>query len=139
MKISEKLKGQSFTNSREVYEAFKSILAVSDENDRMKEHFWCAGLDTRNRIQYIELVSLGTLTSSLVHPREVFRLAINKNVASILCVHNHPSGDCNPSKDDITITKRLAEGGKILGIGLLDHLIISDNDYLSLMENGYLS
>ena len=84
------------------------------------------------------VVSEGTLTSSLVHPREVFRYAIKEAAASVLFIHNHPSGDTNPSKDDLTITKRLVETGRIVGINVLDHIIISDGKYLSLMEKGYM-
>ena len=74
-----------------------------------------------------------------VHPREVFKFAIMKNSASIMAVHNHPSGDPSPSKNDIDITRRLAEGGKLLGIELLDHLILGNGKYLSLVEKGYMS
>ena len=89
------------------------------------------GLNAKNNIQDIELVSLGTLHSSLVHPRETFRLAVMKGVASLILVHNHPSGDPEPSEDDIDITKRLVEGGKILGIQVIDHIIIAGKGHCS--------
>ena len=139
MLIKSDLKKVSLKNSREVAEVFRSILAIENEVDRDKEHFWALGLNTKNQVQYIELTSLGTLTSSLVHPRETFRLAVMRGVASLIVVHNHPSGDTNPSTDDITITKRLVEAGKILGISLLDHLIITEDTHISLMEKGYLN
>ncbi len=104
-----------------------------------KERFLCALLDTKNRIFKETVVSEGTLTSSLVHPREVFRSAIKEASASVLFLHNHPSGDTTPSRDDITITERLVETGKIVGIEVLDHIIISDNGYLSLFEKGYIN
>ena len=103
-----------------------------------KEKFLCTLLDTKNRVFKETTVSEGTLTSSLVHPREVFRYAIKEAAASVLFVHNHPSGDPSPSRDDIDITKRLIETGKIIGINVLDHIIIGDGRYLSLMESGNL-
>ncbi|MDH4101601.1 MAG: JAB domain-containing protein, partial [Nitrospirota bacterium] len=115
---------------------FQALLKEANEVDRDKEHCWVLGLDTNSRIKYAELVSLGTLSSSLVHPREVFRMAIMKAVASIIIGHNHPSGEVIPSQDDISITKRLAEAGRIIGIKLLDHVIISENTYVSMMERG---
>ena len=96
-------------------------------------------LDTKNKVFKETIVSDGTLTSSLVHPREVFRNAIKEASASVLFVHNHPSGDPTPSKDDIAVTERLLETGKIIGIEVLDHVIISDNRYMSLFEKGYIN
>ena len=104
-----------------------------------KEKFLCTLLDTKNKVFKETTVSEGTLTSSLVHPREVFRYAIKEAAASVLFVHNHPSGDPSPSRDDIDITKRLIETGKIIGINVLDHIIIGDGRYLSLIESGYLN
>lgn len=104
-----------------------------------KEKFLCTLLDTKNKAFKEITVSEGTLTSSLVHPREVFRYAIKEAAASVLFVHNHPSGDPSPSRDDIDITKRLIETGKIIGINVLDHIIIGDGRYLSLIESGYLT
>lgn len=104
-----------------------------------KERFLCTLLDTKNRVFKEMVISEGTLASSPVHPREVFRYAIKEAAASVLFVHNHPSGDPHPSKDDIDITKRLIETGKIIGINVLDHIIIGDGRYLSLMEKGYIN
>jgi DNA repair protein RadC len=123
-----------FKNSREVFEYFRPVFF-----GLKKEKFLCALLDTKNRIFKENIVSEGTLTSSPVHPREVFRDAIKEAAASVLFVHNHPSGDPSPSRDDINITKRLVETGSVVGIRVLDHLIISDTKYLSLMEKGYMS
>lgn len=102
----------------------RKVLAAEQPIDRDKEHFWIFGLDRRNGLKYLELVCLGTLDAALVHPREVYRLAVMKGVASVILAHNHPSGCCDPSHDDETITKRLVEAGKILGIEALDHVII---------------
>jgi DNA repair protein RadC len=103
-----------------------------------KEHFVCLFLNTKNHIIARETLSVGTLNASLVHPREVFRSAIKRSSAAIICVHNHPSGDPTPSPEDITITKRLAEAGEIVGIDVLDHLVIGDGRYVSLKEQGYM-
>lgn len=99
-----------------------------------KEHFKIVMLDTKNQVIGIEDISIGSLNSSIVHPREVFKEAIARSSASIILVHNHPSGDPTPSKEDIAITRRLAEGGDILGIKVLDHIIIGNNRFLSLKE-----
>ncbi len=99
-----------------------------------KEHFKIVMLDTKNQIIGIEDISIGSLNSSIVHPREVYKEAIARSSASIILVHNHPSGDPTPSKEDIAITRRLAEGGDILGIKVLDHIIVGSNKYLSLKE-----
>ncbi len=123
----------SFKNSREVFDYYRPEFF-----NLKKERFLCLLLDTRNRVFKEIIVSEGTLTSSLVHPREVFRDAIKEAAASVMFIHNHPSGDTNPSRDDINITKRLVETGRVVGINVLDHIVISDRDYFSLMENGYL-
>lgn len=103
-----------------------------------KEHLKVVLLDTKNNVMDIETVSIGSLSSSIVHPREVFNIAIRKSAASIILVHNHPSGDVQPSREDINITKRLRESGQIIGIKLLDHIIIGMNRYSSLKEEGYI-
>ncbi len=99
---------------------------------KKKEHFLVLCLDTRNHLININKVSIGSLDCSIVHPREVFREAISSCAASVIFVHNHPSGDPTPSEDDIKLTKRLAEAGEILGIEVLDHIIICDKDHLSM-------
>ena len=103
-----------------------------------EENLWLMTLDAKNNITGIFTVSTGILTSSLVHPREVFKRAVLQNAASIVICHNHPSGDITPSQDDVNITKRLYDAGKILGIELLDHIIIGDNSYTSLKERGVI-
>ena len=91
-------------------------------------------LDTKNKVISIPMISKGGLSSSIVHPREVFKEAIRRSSAAIILAHNHPSGIPDPSKDDIKITKRLIEAGKIMGIEVLDHIIIGDGIYLSMKE-----
>lgn len=99
-----------------------------------KEYFKVILLDTKNQIICIDNISIGTLNASIVHPRDVFNVAIRKNSNSIILVHNHPSGDPNPSKEDVAITYRLQKAGKILGIEVLDHVIIGNNKYISFKE-----
>lgn len=99
-----------------------------------KEHFVCLFLNTKNKVVGKEILSVGTLNASLVHPREVFLAAIKKNSAAIICAHNHPSGDPSPSPEDIELTRRLVEAGELLGIEVLDHLIIGDQQFTSLKE-----
>ena len=99
-----------------------------------KEHFKITMLDTKNYIIGVEEVSIGNLNSSIVHPREVFKEAIKRSSSAIILVHNHPSGDPTPSREDINITKRLVECGDLLGIRILDHIIIGDKKHISLKE-----
>ena len=103
-----------------------------------KEHFLCLYLNARNQVIHQEVISIGSLSASIVHPREVLLPAITFSSASIILSHNHPSGDANPSKDDIELTRRLVKAGGIMGIEILDHIIISPNDYLSLKEKGLM-
>ena len=100
-----------------------------------REMFIVLAINTRNKIAGIHTVSVGSLDTSIVHPREVFKFAILANAASIVVAHNHPSGDIAPSGDDIELTKRLQKAGEILGIDVLDHLILGyDGNYLSMKD-----
>lgn len=103
-----------------------------------KEHFVCLFLNTKNHVIGQETLSMGSLNASIVHPREVFRAAIKCSSASIICAHNHPSGDPTPSPEDISLTSRLLQAGEIIGIDVLDHLIIGDSSFVSLKEKGYM-
>lgn len=108
-----------------------------EDSDREQLIVCC--VDTKNQPLSISVVSIGSLNSSIVHPREVFKVAILSNAASILIFHNHPSGDTSPSTEDINITKRLKEAGNLIGIDLVDHIIIgSEGTYCSLKEKGLL-
>jgi DNA repair protein RadC len=104
--------------------------------DKKKEYFLAVLLDTRNRLIRVAEISVGSLDSSIVHPREVFKEAISASAASVIFVHNHPSGDTEASEDDIHLTKRLNEAGEIVGIDVLDHVIIGGEGYTSLKRNG---
>ncbi|MBB5324568.1 DNA repair protein RadC [Anoxybacillus tepidamans] len=103
-----------------------------------QEHFVAIYLNTKNQVIHRKTVFIGSLNASIVHPREVFKEAIKRSAASIICAHNHPSGDPTPSREDIEVTRRLAECGRIIGIELLDHLIIGDQKFISLKEKGYV-
>jgi len=103
---------------------------------KKKEYFLALLLDTRNQLIRVAEISVGSLDSSIVHPREVFKEAISASAASVIFAHNHPSGDTEASEDDVQLTKRLAEAGEIMGIDVLDHIIIGDKSYLSLKREG---
>jgi len=126
-------KGPVFSSGRDVYShyyrRFKNL---------KKELFWCAMLDAKNRVVRESKISEGTLTHSLIHPREAFRDAIKESAVSVIFVHNHPSGDPSPSHEDMVITERLSSAGEIVGIKVLDHVIIGDESYTSMRERGYL-
>ena len=99
---------------------------------KKKEHFLAVLLDTRGRLIKVSEISVGSLDTSIVHPREAFKEAISASAASVIFVHNHPSGDPTASEDDVKLTERLAEAGEIMGIDVLDHIVIGDKEYLSL-------
>jgi len=103
---------------------------------KKKEHFLALLLDTRSQLIRVSEISIGSLDTSIVHPREVFKEAISASAASVIFAHNHPSGDPEASEDDIELTKRLAKAGEIVGIDVLDHIIICDKKYLSLKREG---
>ena len=124
-------------NAADVGTLLKNLLGQEDELDQAKEHFWSVLLDTKHRVVAIELVSLGILDGSLIHPREIFRRAIREGAGSIIIVHNHPSGHSDPSAEDKEITRRLKEAGKLLGIPILDHVIIGETIF-SFRERGEL-
>jgi DNA repair protein RadC len=111
---------------------------MNDMRFLSQEHFVCLYLNTKNQVLHKQTIFIGSLNASIVHPREVFREALKRSAASIICLHNHPSGDPAPSREDIEVTKRLVECGKMIGIDVLDHVIIGENKFVSLKEKGYL-
>jgi len=111
---------------------------MEDMRKLSQEHFVTLFLNTKNQIIHQQTIFIGSLNASIVHPREVFREAVKRSAASIICAHNHPSGDPTPSQEDIHVTRRLVESGKMIGIELLDHLVIGDRKFVSLKEKGYL-
>lgn len=117
-----------------------SIAAIYMEEMRYlkQEHFKIVLLDTKNQIICDKDITKGSINSSIVHPREVFKDAIKKSATGIILLHNHPSGDPSPSKEDIDVTRRMVLAGDLIGIGILDHLIIGDGQYISLKEKGII-
>jgi DNA repair protein RadC len=122
-------------DSIHVAKVFLDLLLLEDTIDQDKEHFYVMHLDTRSRINLVELVNIGTLTASLVHPRETFRRAVIHGSASIIVAHNHPSGEVDPSVEDTKITKLLFEAGNILGIKMLDHVIFAKGKFYSFRDS----
>ncbi|AMO35091.1 DNA repair protein RadC [Lysinibacillus sphaericus] len=116
--------------------ACEIIQNFSGDNDR--EHFVVLCLDTKNQPTCLQIVHIGNLNASIVHPREVLKSAILSNSASIIVAHNHPSNNCEPSPEDIEVTKRLIKAAEIIGITLMDHLILSTDSFKSLKELGYI-
>ncbi|QPA30230.1 RadC family protein [Thermaerobacillus caldiproteolyticus] len=111
---------------------------MNDMRFLSQEHFVAIYLNTKNQVIHRKTVFIGSLNASIVHPREVFKEAIKRSAASIICAHNHPSGDPTPSREDLEVTKRLVECGRMIGIEVLDHLIIGDQKFISLKEKGYM-
>jgi DNA repair protein RadC len=122
---------KELTNPEKVYRLIKGKL-----KDYHKEHFYIIALNSRN--YSIAEVSVGSLNASVVHPREVFAEAIKNKAASVVFVHNHPSGDPEPSEDDLILTKRLVESGKILGIEVIDHIIVAKDNFFSFKNKGII-
>jgi DNA repair protein RadC len=113
-------------------------LVIEDMKHLDREHFAVILLDSKNAVISVEKVSVGTVNSSIVHPREVLKPALEKSATSIILVHNHPTGNVSPSREDVAITRRFEKCGRILGIDVIDHLIIGDGNYRSMKESGYL-
>jgi len=134
LELSKRLEADVGEKPKPVLKSPEDVAAVmrSKLKGKKKEHFWVLCLDTRNRLINRKLVSIGSLDTSIVHPREVFKEAVSSSAASVIFVHNHPSGDPEPSKEDIELTKRLVKAGEIIGIDVLDHIIVCDKSYLSL-------
>ncbi|MBM4307404.1 MAG: JAB domain-containing protein [Deltaproteobacteria bacterium] len=131
--LEPELKDFDIKNPEAVVKALRASI-----RDKAKEHFKLILLNPRNRIIGISNISIGTLNASLVHPREVFKDAITHSAASVVLAHNHPSGDPDPSEDDLKITKKMVDSGKILGIEVLDHIVIGKNNFCSFKERGLI-
>lgn len=123
---------QRFSSSKEVFDLFVNL------RDETKEHFLALHLDSKNRLSCMDVVSTGSLNASIVHPREVFKTALLSSAAAVILLHNHPSGDPTPSREDLELTGRLKEAGELLGIRVLDHVIVGDGCYVSLADRGLL-
>lgn len=123
--------GTRYTSPQQIHETFSFL------RNETKEYFLCLHLDVKNRVVALEIVSIGSLNQSIVHPREVYKTALLSSAAAIILVHNHPTGDASPSREDIEVTRRLKEAGELLGIKILDHLIVGER-YYSFVEGGLL-
>jgi DNA repair protein RadC len=136
--LASRLEGYSEAGKKPIVKTPEDVagLVRARLEGKKKEHFLALLLDTRNRLIKVSEISIGSLDSSIVHPREVFREAISASAAAVIFAHNHPSGDPTASEDDIRLNKRLAEAGEIVGIDVLDHIIIGDKKFLSLKREG---
>ena len=129
--LTEKL--VQISSPQAVYDVMKE-----DVKGLAQEKFWVLGVNYKNQIHLKQLISVGTVNESIIHPREVFKGMVVANASAIILVHNHPSGVLDPSDDDITVSKRLIDAGVLMGIPVLDHVIVSDTGFLSCKEDGYL-
>lgn len=120
---------KKITSPKDIAEFFVPLL-----RDELKEKFVVVCLSSSNKVIKHDVISVGSLNSSIVHPREIFKFAIENSSASIILIHNHPSGNLEPSNEDIAITKKLVEAGKILNIEVLDHIIVGGNSFTSMVE-----
>lgn len=134
--ISKRLVKEGNMNKNTIIKSPKDIFLLLKEKivNFHKEYFIATSLDSRNKVISIDIVSIGTLNSSLIHPRETFEIAIRNHAAKIIICHNHPSEELGPSKEDLLITQNLVKAGKLLGIEVTDHLIISKDRYFSFKE-----
>lgn len=129
--LKENMEIETFIkNSNDVYNLFKGKF-----DDKEQEYFYCLYLDNRKKLKKKKLLFIGTINYSVVHPREIFKEAYMIGAVSIIIIHNHPTGDVNPSHQDIETTKKIIEVGKLLGIKIDDHVIVGQNNYYSFFEN----
>jgi DNA repair protein RadC len=137
--LPNRIEGPLESAMKPVVKTPEDVVALTQNRlkNKKKEYFLALFLDTRNQLMKMAEISIGSLDSSIVHPREVFKEAVAASAASAIVAHNHPSGDTHPSDDDIRLTKRLAEAGEIMGIDILDHIILGDQSYLSLKREGF--
>jgi len=140
LELSKRLEGDAGERQKPMVKSPEDVVKIvkSQLKGKKKEHFLVLCLDTRNRLINCKPVSMGSLDTSIVHPREVFKEAVSSSAASVIFVHNHPSGDPEPSKEDVELTKRLVKAGEIIGIDVLDHIIVCDRSHLSLKAKNLL-
>ena len=132
MTILHDKKNEVVSTAKEAAKLLQGWLTALDEIERDKEYFFVIHLDSRCQVRAIEVVTIGTVDCTLIHPREIFRRAIALGTSSIIAAHNHPSGVCEPSAEDYKQTKRLCQAGRLLGIEVLDHIIFSATDFYSI-------
>jgi DNA repair protein RadC len=138
VELSKRVDGYAESDGKKPLKTPEDIVAVVQGKlkDKKKEYFLALLLDTRNKLIKVAEISVGSLDRSIVHPREVFKEAISASAASVVFIHNHPSGDTEASDDDIALTKRLVQAGEIVGIDVLDHIIIGGKSFNSLKRTG---
>lgn len=137
--LANRINSQSIFEKKKISSPKDLIPYVMDEMKSLgEEHFKIVILNTKKEIEYVRTISKGIIDATVVHPREVFKTAIDCRAHTIILLHNHPSGDPSPSKEDINLTKRLVESGKIIGIRVIDHIIIGDRKYCSFLEQGLI-
>jgi DNA repair protein RadC len=127
------VRGEELTSTTKVFERFHARM-----RDLKVEQFWILALDAKSRVQREVMLSQGTLTNSLVHPRELFRTAMREAANGVVLVHNHPSGDPEPSPEDRDLTRRLEAVGELVGIRVLDHVVVGDGSFVSFLERGWI-
>lgn len=138
-KVTLVKEGYISSNEKKINNHYVAINVIREHiGNADRENFIAVLVNTKNVICGINTVSIGTLNSSLVHPREVFKPAVTSNAAAVILAHNHPSDDPTPSEEDREITKRLKDAGEILGITVLDHIIITEESYYSFKEEGHI-
>jgi DNA repair protein RadC len=136
--LAKRLEASTDTEKKPVIKTPEDVMELlgSRLREKKREYFMAVLLDTRGRLIKTSEISIGSLDSSIVHPREAFKDAVSASAASVIFVHNHPSGEPEPSEDDIRLTRRLAESGEIIGIAVLDHVIIGNREIKSLKREG---
>ena len=132
--LNRKETRKKYKNSKSIYEDMKYLFY-----NKKQVYFYCLYFNNRNELIERKLLFMGTINRSIVHPREIFKEAYLQSASGIICMHNHPTGDITPSKEDIYFTKNLVELGKMNDIRILDHIIVSDNDYYSFNDNGIIN
>lgn len=136
--VYDKFQGNKISRPSDILPIVRAFLDTEDRIDRDKEHFYSVGLNGANKVIYCEVVTMGLVNQSHVHPREVFRRAIDRACSAIVIAHNHPSGEVTASREDTEVTQRLKAAGEILGIQVLDHVIFTPNNYYSFAEHDLL-
>lgn len=139
MNVKLKPKEIRILNSQDLYAVMQRVLLRENKIDRDREHFWVISLSSNNTVLNIELISMGSVKQTVVEPMEVFSVALQKRSVAIILVHNHPSGNLQPSEADIDLTDRLLQAGLFLDVPVLDHLIITEKGYLSFTDAGALA
>lgn len=136
--LKDEISKTKIKSANDAYTVLRKALLTQDEIDQDKEHMIVLGLMRNNNIKFVDIVTVGTLTGTLAHPREIFRRAIINAVSSVIIGHNHPSGNKQPSPEDIAVTQKLREAGKIIEIELTDHIIFTHEEFYSFANEGIL-